>query len=216
MDQSGAVIPKAKVAFQNTQFDKTVTTNERGAYEVDLPFGDYTMTAQVVGFKPYRRPLFRVTAAESIAFDFTLPVQPTCDSTVVRTDGGTVTHDDWEAAKKELRLHEDSFLVPSSSGVPFQVWIRYVKHTVSGDTYFYTGDKTPNDDPVVVAYNLFSLHADEVTYDAKSRTIKAVGNVVSVDEAGMTQRVDTMNIKFENGQGTVVRKPKDQTVETRP
>ena len=104
MDQSGAVIPKAKVAFQNTQFDKTVTTNERGVYEVDLPFGEYTMTAQVVGFKPYRRPLFRVTQTETIAFDFTLPVQPTCDLTVVRTDGGTVTHEDWEAAKKQFCL----------------------------------------------------------------------------------------------------------------
>ena len=205
MDQSGAVIPKAKVAFQNTQFDKTVTTNERGVYEVDLPFGEYTMTAQVVGFKPYRRPLFRVTQTETIAFDFTLPVQPTCDLTVVRTDGGTVTHEDWEAAKMQFCLHEDSFPVSSSDGVPFQVWIRYVTHTVSGDTHFYTGEKTPNDDPVIVTYNLFSLQADEVTYDAKSRTIKAIGNVVSADEAGMTQRVDTMDIKFDNGQATVVR-----------
>jgi carboxypeptidase family protein len=204
-DQSGAVIPRAKVVFQNTPFDKTVTTNERGVYEVDLPFGNYTMTAQVVGFKPYRRPLFRVTSAETIVFDFTLPVQPTCDLTVVRTYGGTVTPEDWEAAKEQLCLREDSFSVPSSDGVPFQVWIRYVKHTVSSERCLYTGQKTPNDDPVVVAYNLFSLRADEVTYDAKSRTIRATGNVVAEDETGMTQRVDAINIKFENGQAMAVR-----------
>jgi hypothetical protein len=204
-DQSGGVIPAAKVAFQNTQFDKIVTTNERGFYEADLPFGNYTMTAQVVGFKLYRRPLFRVTSTETIVFDFTLPVQPTCDLTVVRTDGGTATPEDLKAAEKEFCLREDSFSVPSSDGVPFQVWIRYVKHTAFGHRYFYTGKKTPNDDPVIVAYNLFSLRADEVTYDTKSRTISAVGNVVAVDEAGITQRVDAMNIKFENGQATAVR-----------
>jgi Carboxypeptidase regulatory-like domain len=204
-DQSGAVIPEAEVAFQNKQFDKTVTANERGVYEADLPFGNYTMTAQRLGFRPYRRPVFRVTSTETIVFDFTLPVQPTCDLTVVSTDGGTATREDWEAAKKQLCLREDSFSVPSSDGVSFQVWIRYVKHTVSGDRHFYTGERTPNDDPVVVAYNLFSLRADQVTYDAKSRTIKAIGNVVAVDESGMTQRVDAMNVKFENGQATALR-----------
>jgi hypothetical protein len=205
MDPSGAVIPRAKVAFQNMQFDKTVTTNESGVYEADLPFGNYTMTAQVVGFRPYRRPLFRVTSTGTIAFDVMLPVQPTCDLTVVSSDRGTATPADWEAAKKHFCLREDSFSVPSNDGLPFQIWIRYAKHTVSGDRYSYTGEKTPNDDPVVVAYNLFSLRADEVTYNAKSRTIRAIGNVVAVDEAGMTQRVDAMNIKFENGQATSVR-----------
>jgi len=71
-------------------------------------------------------------------------------------------------------LREDFFSAPSSDGIPFQVWIRYAKQNVSGDKYFYAGEKTPNYDPVVVAYNLFSLRADEVTYDAKSRTIAAM------------------------------------------
>jgi Carboxypeptidase regulatory-like domain len=214
-DQSGAVIPKAKVVFQSTQSDKTVTTNERGVYEADLPFGTYTMTAQVVGFKPYRRPFFRVVSTQTIAFDFTLPVQPTCDLQVVRTDGGTATPEDWEAAWKEFCFREDSFSVPSSDGVPFQVWIRYVKHAVSGDRYSYTGEKAPNDDPVFVAYNLFSLRADEVTYDAKNRTIRAIGNVVAMDEAGITQRTNTMHVRFENGQATDFRQLKDETVENR-
>ncbi|MBI3476958.1 MAG: carboxypeptidase regulatory-like domain-containing protein [Acidobacteria bacterium] len=57
-DLSGAVITGAKVEFHNAQFDKTVTTNQRGVYEADIPFGDSTMTVQAMGFKSYRRPLF--------------------------------------------------------------------------------------------------------------------------------------------------------------
>ncbi len=76
-DQSGTIFSKAKGAFKSEQFEKTVATNERGVYETHLPFGNYTMTAQVLGFRPYHRPVFRVTATETIAFDVTLPVQPT-------------------------------------------------------------------------------------------------------------------------------------------
>jgi Carboxypeptidase regulatory-like domain len=198
-DPSGAVIPRAKVAFQNKQFDKSMTTNERGVYETDLPVGNYTMTAEVSGFRPYRRPLFRVASSETITFDVTLPVQPTCDLTVVRNDGGTPTREDWKAAKKEFCLREDSFPIPSSDGMPYQVLIRYVKHNASGDTYSYKGEKTPNDDPVFVAYNLFSLRAEKVVYDAKDRTLRATGNVVAADKSGITQRADYMAFRVENG-----------------
>jgi hypothetical protein len=200
-DETTAVIPRAKVTFQSKQISKTVTTNERGAYETDLPFGNYTMTAEGSGFRPYRRPLFRVTSPETITFDFTLPVQGTCDLTVVRTDGGTVTPEDSKAAEKEFCLREDFFSIPSSDGVAFQVWIRYVKHNESGDTYVYTGEKTPNDDPVFVAYNLLSLRADKVIYDSKSKTIRATGNIVVTNESGLIPRADSVAFKIENGRG---------------
>jgi hypothetical protein len=204
-DPSGAVIRRAKIAFQNKQFDKTVTTNDVGVYEADLPLGNYTMTAQSMGFRPYRRPLFRVTSAAGIAFDVTLPVQSTCDIVVVNSEGGAATPEEWAGAKKELCLHEDFLPAPSRDGVPFELYIRYVKHTVVRDRYTYTGEKTPNEDPVFVAYNLFSLRADEVVYVVTSRTIKASGNVVAIDESGATQRADTMSFKLENGQATPLR-----------
>jgi Carboxypeptidase regulatory-like domain len=204
-DETTAVIPRAKVVFQSKQIGKTVTTNERGVYETDLPFGNYTMTAEVLGFRPYRRPLFRVTSPRDITIDFTLPVQPTCDLTVVRTNGGTATREDLEAAEKEFCLREDFFSIPSSDGVPFQVWIRYVKHIESGDSYVYTGAKTPNDDPVFVAYNLFSLRADKVIYDAESRTIRANGNVVVAYESGLIPRADSVAFKIENGRAIPIQ-----------
>ena len=200
-DPSGAIVPKAKVEFRDKRFDKTVVTNERGVYETELPFGEYTMTAQSMGFRPYRRLLFRVTSTETVVFDFTLPIQSTCDITIVSTDGGTATPtpEEWAAAKRLNCLKEDSFSVPSSDGVPFQVWIRYVTHNVSGDRYSYTVEKAPNDDPVFVTYNLFSLRADEAVYDSESKTIKATGNVVA-GESDKTQNADSMAFRMRNGQ----------------
>src|ERR1700721_3800053 len=196
-DETTAVIPRAKVKFHSKQIGKTVTTNERGVYETDLPFGNYTMTAEVLGFRPYHRPLFRVTSPKIVNFDFTLPVQGTCDLTIVGTDGGTATPEDTRAAEEEFCLREDFFSIPSSDGVPFQVWIRYVRHNDSGGRYVYSGQKQPNYDPVFVAYNLFSLRADEVTYDAKSRTITATGSVVVAYESGLISRAVSVAFKIE-------------------
>jgi len=191
-DTSGAVIPRAKVAFQSKHFDKNVSTNGLGVYEADLPFGVYTMTAEALGFRPYRRPLFRVTSTATIAFDFTLPLQRTCDGTVV-------------SVTEPLCLREDSFSIPSDDGVPFQIWIRYEMHRVSGSNYSYTGEKAPNPDPVFVAYNLFSLRADEVIYDARSKTITATGNVVVISPSGVTQNSHSMTVKIENGQAISIQ-----------
>ena len=119
--------------------------------------------------------------------------------------GGDTTPEEWAAARKELCLHEDFFPTPSRDGVPFELYIRYGKHTPVRDRYTYTGEKVPNDDPVFVAYNLFSLRADEVTYVATSRMIKASGNLVAIDESGATQRADSMSFNIENGKATPVR-----------
>ena len=204
-DQSGALVPRANIAFHSKQLDKTVTTNDRGFYETDLLFGSYTMLAEVLGFRPYRRPLFSVTSNETINFDFTLAVSDTCDIVVVRNDGGTPTPADWEAATKELCLREDSFPIPSTDGLPFQLLIRYGRHQAFSDQHLYTGKKIPNDDPIFVAYNLFSLQADEVVYVASDRTVRATGNVVAEDESGLTDSAEHMTFKIENGHAIRVR-----------
>lgn len=177
-----------------------VTTNDAGVFEADLPLGNYTMTAEFQGFRPYHRPLFRVTAPTSPVFDVTLPVQSTCDIVVVNSSGGSATPDEWVAAEKERCLKEDFLSIASKEGIPFQLYIRYVTHTVIGDKSTYAGWKNPYEDPVFVSYNLFSLWADTVTYDAKKQAIEASGNVAVVDESGTKHRADSMSFKIENGQ----------------
>ena len=60
-----------------------------------------------------------------------------------------------------------------------------------GLTAYNTGRDLPGwTTPVFVAYNLFTLRADHVDYDAQTRTLQATGNVVIVNAGGETQRVD--------------------------
>jgi hypothetical protein len=194
-DPSEAVIREAQVSFQSERLTKAVITGDRGGYEADLPLGDYTMAAQSPGFRPYRRPLFRVTAPASLTFDITLPIAPTCDVIIV----GPSSPQDWANAQDERCLREDFFQLSSVDGVPYQIYIRYVKHAVVGDQYTYTSEKYPNDDPVFVAYNLFSLQAERVIFDKKSQTIEARGNVIVANGPGNSQHADYVSLRLEDG-----------------
>jgi|SRR5277367_5804018 len=195
-DPSEAVILGAKVIFQNEPLTKAVITDNRGGYEADLPLGDYTMTAQSPGFRPYRRPLFRVTTPASLTFDITLPLAPTCDVIIV----GPASPQAWADAQDERCLREDFFRLPSVDGVLYQIYIRYVKHAVVGDMYTYTSEKFSSDDPVFVAYNLFSLQADSVIFDKKGQTIEARGNVIVVNGPGSSRHADQVSFRLEGGQ----------------
>jgi lipopolysaccharide assembly outer membrane protein LptD (OstA) len=55
------------------------------------------------------------------------------------------------------------------------------------------------EDPVFVAYDLFSLQADHVSFNAKQRKIEASGDVVVTNESGETRHADSMAFKVEDG-----------------
>jgi Carboxypeptidase regulatory-like domain len=197
-DPAGGVIFRARVAFQSEQASKAALTNDAGVYEADLPLGDYTMTAQGVGFRPYRRPLFRVASPISLDFDVTLRPYGSCDI-LVFNNSGKVTPQEWAAAQQDSCLQEDFLPVPFG-GVPFQLSIRYGGRTTAGKAYSYVGEnRSQREAPVFVAYNLFTLIADKVRYDSEARTIEASGRIVVVNEPGTIQRADSLTFKIENG-----------------
>ncbi len=87
-DQTGGVIPGTKVSFQSELLTKEAITDNRGTYEVDLPLGVYTMTAQYRGFDVFHRPPFRVAKPTHITFDATMIVASSCDIEGVDPTGG--------------------------------------------------------------------------------------------------------------------------------
>jgi hypothetical protein len=97
-DPLGAVIPGVEVTLQSEQLNKVLTTNDVGAYEADLPLGAYTMSAQRLGFRRYRRPLFRVTTPAILAVNIELPVGKIIDRIVVKSSGEPVTRDEIETS----------------------------------------------------------------------------------------------------------------------
>lgn len=202
---AGEPIFRVKVAFRNEQLSKSVLTNDSGIYETDLPLGDYTMTAQSLGFRPYRRPLFSVTAATTLDFDVTLRDFASCD-VLVFNNSGKVTPEDWAAAQSEACLREDMLAI-GSMRAPFQLSVRYGSRSRSGKLYSYEGEKNGSVEiPVFVAYNQLTLQADKVVFDSGKKTIAASGDVVFVDEPETVRRADSMTFKVENGRTVRITK----------
>jgi hypothetical protein len=203
VDDKGTYIrlPRTQITFSGKQANKTVVVDKKGFYQVDLPVGFYKMTAEgpAIGpqaLKQYVR-LFRVKAPQSIVLNGTLyKARVTCDAV-----GGGETEDQKTEEWKNICGGEDYFPSPSKDGTPFQLYIQYPQREPTERGHIYTSNKTTEPDvPVFVAYNLFSVEADRVVYDAKNRTIAASGNVVTADGSGTTHHADSIGFKIEDGQ----------------
>lgn len=200
-------ISGAEVIFKGEEFSKTVLTDKKGLYEASLPVGFYTMFVipPPQGFRTYQRPLFRVTASTSITWDVSIRPAPSCDPVVPEGSDHGVDVEEVTDGCGGWKL----FPVPSQDGVPFQLLIDYPgrQRTDRGSVYI---SRTLQDfkTPVFMAYNLFTLHADQVTYDEKTRTLHARGNVVAFNENGeiassnMVQPAEYFNFRIENGEAT--------------
>jgi hypothetical protein len=199
-DSIEAVIPRVKVTFQSEQLRKTVTTNDVGVYEVDLPIGDYTMTAQTAGFRSYRRPLFRVRAPADLVFDVRLRLGRCGDMVITDSSGGPPTDAEIYAATESCR-HEDLFPL-SPHRDQLQLSIQYETRAKTANAFSYSG--ASREDPVSLAYNLLSLRADRVVYHAREKTLEAQGNVVMEDESGK-RRADAVAFRLEDGRPKQLR-----------
>lgn len=196
---------------------KVVVTDDEGRYSAELPTGLYSMTAVVPQaasarfspFLPYVRPVFLVNSVTTVSLDGTLYfARPTCDIAVTNKSGESPTEEQLEQATKNLCGGEDFFSVPSADGVPFQIYFRYPKRRQSDQGFVYVSDKiyeTEAPVPVFVAYKLFSLEANEVSFDVRDRRLTATGNVVIADGSCKTRHFDSITVKMENGQAIPVR-----------
>jgi hypothetical protein len=201
-----SLLPGANVTFNSAGATKTVSTNNAGFYEADLPVGLYTMTAQSVTqrqLQKYQRPLFRVAASTNLTLNITLDLaEPNCDP-VMSVSGHALTLDEYRNACGGW----DFIPIPSSENIPFQLFIRYGGRRPSEGGYIYSDRKLPDgkETLVFVAYNLFTLRAERVVYDAQHRILNATGNVIAIHEQGTTHRADSMGFRIENGQATLLQ-----------
>jgi len=152
------------------------------------------MKAEHRGFRTYRRPLFLVHSPVDLTFDIGLPVGKIVDRVVVRE------------LQEPFDYYGEEFLPAySMDGLPFQLYVRYTRRASIDGSLDYRGEKSPHEDPVFVAYNLFSLQADHVIFNAKRKTLEASGNVFVSDESGTTQRAESVSLKMEDGHATPLR-----------
>jgi len=97
-DSTGAVVPGAKVIVANADkgFARNLVTNSEGAYQAPaLPVGDYTVTAEVAGFRKLARSGITLTAGQVQRVDMQLQVGHLTEEVTVT---GNVPHVQTETA----------------------------------------------------------------------------------------------------------------------
>src|SRR6266404_814847 len=93
LDQSGAVVPNAKVMATNegTSVEASTTTTSVGVYTFPaLLVGSYKLRVEVPGFKTYIRPGIRVLAAQVTDVTANLELGPLTLELVVTTGANLV------------------------------------------------------------------------------------------------------------------------------
>jgi hypothetical protein len=187
-DFDGSSVAGAEVSLQGDKVSKLVTTDLQGNYALDLPFGSYTRIARkLLGSKVVmieRRPLFHVSSHRDITLNINFALDPSCDMLTGATEEQT------RSSCGSL----DYYSVPSKDGIPFQILVAYSPDVPGG-----LKSRTS------VAYNLFTMSADRVTYDQRTRNLRAAGSVVVESVDGTTEHADSMAFQIENG--VAVRTP---------
>ncbi|MBI4469265.1 MAG: TonB-dependent receptor [Acidobacteria bacterium] len=87
-DASGAVIQGASLTVTNvdTTVSKQTISNQEGIYTVPfLPPGNYMITVQMIGFKPVRKPDFRLSVDQVAREDFALEVGMVVEAVTVES-----------------------------------------------------------------------------------------------------------------------------------
>jgi len=200
VDSHNSAIVGAELKFEGSKTTVTVFSDSQGFYHAKLPVGLYSMTV-AKGPRDYRRPLFRVSSPKTIVLDVPLyPPLRNCDSGII-----SVTQPDGTPEKTETVVTPDEFRdkcggwdrypLPSDEGVPFELLVRYSNRLRRDSERIYNGGFQ---NPVSVAFNLFTLTADHVTYDMASRTLVAIGNVTITKGSAGSTHANSVKFRIDN------------------
>jgi len=128
-DQTGAVVPNAKIALTNTGtgFERAAVTNTSGEYVADnLPTGSYTVTVEATGFQKLVRTGVQLPYGETVTADLQLKVgdvretvQVHASAPLLQAQTGTVSYSVTNRQVQQLPLNGRVFtsLLLQSPGV---------------------------------------------------------------------------------------------------
>jgi hypothetical protein len=193
-------IAGVEVKFEGEKTAKSVSSDANGYYETELPAGVYAMSVSWGAKERYRRPQFIISASQIIILDINLqPDDASCDPLVreiVHADGTRISREPTQDDFKDACGGRDYFPIPSEQMLTLDLLIQYSNRQRSGGKNTYYDAQGA----VLVAYNLFTLTADKVVYDAENRTISAAGGVVAEDGLGSTRHADSICFKLGDGE----------------
>ena len=161
-DINGSRVANADAEFQREGKVYRARTGATGTYSIELPPGIYAMEIERYGFCRLRRGKFLLKPGTSVHFDTQLHVCP--------SDSPTSRY-----------FYEELDRVPNSPVRPLILFGD--KAPAGGMSWRYTGPwlVAMGTDPVFFTYNVLTVTADSLVYDAKEQTVVASGHVCFQD-----------------------------------
>lgn len=183
-DFRGNKIPAATIHFVNGQNDYSIQTTETGSYSIELPAGSFGARVVKAPFCPEERANFLILNGHRVEIDFELFVCGNIDTEAVNS--GQLSELDWDRLRKKA-VGYDFEELPGPASSALKALVRF-GHRKGGKLVTYTGF-TQQGVYVrpVLTFNLCTLRADSIVYDAATRTITAQANVMWQD--GQTTKI---------------------------
>lgn len=204
LDTNNSAVAGATVTVEGGGAKHTITTGQDGSFNVQLPDGIYRIRAESRGFCLSRRAAFRLRPSITTTINLRLIVCPLVHSLIL--EGGQYKG---ETARYQPPFKEDEFSVASSGG-PLNLLIQYGERIHRRNDIHYKGF-TLSDGKcfgVIVTYDVLTIYADSVRFDAKSLRLEAEGNVVF--EKGLEPvKAQHANIDLKGGEPQVRLTPQE-------
>ena len=184
LDFNGAAIvtPKPTIVVKGRDQTRELHPDENGDYEVELPAGIYSISAEITGFFPFRRAAFRVQPDVTTMIN----IVPT-PRYLVR--GTTVGEKAVDIASPRPRY--DSFSPPKTHRGSPDLLIQFIKKRARNKTVFYEG--------AVVSYDTLTIYADKLRFNKKMLQLEASGIHVIVEDGKQRMRVRFVRVRFKEG-----------------
>jgi hypothetical protein len=168
-----------------------VKTDDSGRYEIDLPFGVWTMTLRVDpdDKTEFARPrLFQVSTPRKLVLNIYLRPPIACS---VR---GTLEQ------RAAVCWGEEFYEVPSVEGVNFEVDLFGLRNQYGTPCSIVERERRHRE---FATYNLLSVEADNVVYRPPEKILEASGDVLMQDESG-EHVASSLRLYLQDGQASTL------------
>lgn len=170
MDFNNAVIPHAKLVFIGGGLRREIEANEAGDYWLELPVGEYQVTAHPLWFCEFQRAPFRVRSKTDTLINLLLSVCALVHYAQLDKHGRYVG----EGAYEQVPFKSEtlSFKV---AGTWRSLPVQFSQRQQHGDTIEYQGQPptAPIRWDVMVSYDVLTIHAEKVRFNLKTHVLEA-------------------------------------------
>ena len=169
LDRNNAVIilPQPQIRFESLVFQKTVSVDADGIYEVALPPGIYSVKLDIKGYHPLTRSMIKVEAEENYALNLVpTPIYLTLGTSLYEKDSVDRLA---TPPKYETLFQNDKFLSDIKPVIQYQA-----KSQLDNGLEY---------EDVILSYNFVTIYADKMFYKKSENILESTGKNLVVENA---------------------------------